>query len=128
MAEEAIGIKNTKLLVIAAICAIVALVAHNLHINYIRGRERGERKELLRVERDLGQGDVIEKGDLTVEIVPVRPEHEKFLGRALNAGQLHVAIGKRVTEAVQKGDYLKWGQVRGLGGKSSRANIQRFFG
>ncbi|HUT61755.1 MAG TPA: hypothetical protein VNA25_28285 [Phycisphaerae bacterium] len=108
MADEAPGIQNKGMLIVAVVLGLLAVLIYNWQIQRVRAESRGEMVKLLRFERDKKPGDEIDAAkDLIVQEV----------SKKLAAGLGDVAIVERgetpkkydrfpVNQRVLKGQFL----------------------
>lgn len=108
MAQEAPGIQNKWLLVIAAVLGLLVVVIFNVHINQVRNAAKGEPVRLVRFARDIEVGERVTRKDL--EVVEVDQKLAAPLGNIVTEDQLNVADGV-MSQSALKGNWFMWSFV-----------------
>jgi len=108
-AEETPGIQNKGLLVVAAVLGLVVVVIYNIHIQDVRKAGRGKTVALLQYARDLEGGETLTRKD--IELVRVPKESAQPLGNVVDEDNKDYAVGSKINQDVQKGQWVLWGHV-----------------
>ncbi len=106
MAEEAPGVQNKWLLVIAVVIGLVVVALHNVHVGAVRRQARGRELQLLRTRVDLEPGARIERADL--EVVTIREENAEPFGNVLTERDIGTAVRENVNQRIPAGRWLTW--------------------
>ncbi len=113
------GLRNVKLLVIAGVIALLAVIGYNVSIQQAAEEARGETVRVLQYTEDLDIGE-----ELTADSVAVKEVSKTFAG---NLGKVIVlkedesaglVVGMTLARGVKKGRWAFWDDVRRAGGKS----------
>ena len=104
--QEAPGVQNKWLLVIAAVIGLVVVAVYNVHVAGVRRQARGEQARRLRTKVDLEPGDRIERQDL--EVVPIRTENAKAFGNVLKEKDMEFALRSSVNRTLPANRWLTW--------------------
>ena len=127
MSNNAPGVQNKMLLVVAIVLAIVVVVAYNLHVSRIRASVTDVAGTKLRLLRDIQPGQKIKSDDL--ESVPVSSEQLKVLGEVVDADSTEAkdAFGYPLNQAIPRGNWLRWDHLPQRGNDGPAANIRPGF-
>jgi hypothetical protein len=109
MAEEAPGIRNKGMLLIALALGAIVVVVYNVHVNRIREEGRGRTVKLLRFTHDRNADEVIRQTDL--EAVPVDKGTQDSLGSVIPADDISFAVGQKLNQGVLVGQWLRYGHI-----------------
>lgn len=109
--EEQSGGQNVWLLLIALGLGLVVVIIYNVHILKVREEGRGEAVQLIRVTRDLDQGEKIAEEDLVVKLVP--KQHQVSLGKVVPGENLSYVVGETLNSPINKGRWLTWAHITG---------------
>jgi len=109
MAEETKGVKNTGLLIVAIILALVVAVVYNAHIAHIKETREGKVNYLLEYTRSLEAGDRIDEKDIIAKGLNI-PDLSK-LGNVVTNEDRSTIIGKTITQSVRVGQFVEWGHT-----------------
>jgi Flp pilus assembly protein CpaB len=109
--DERGGIQNVWLLFIALVLGALVVVIYNVHIYNVRREARGKTVRLLRVTRDMREGEDLKKEDL--EVVAVPRQYERSLGDVVGEDNLSFATGQMLNRPIEKGRWLLWEHITG---------------
>lgn len=106
MAEEAQGIQNKRLLLVAGVLAGVVVVIYNLHIREVRRVGRGEDVKVFSIKHNMDEGQEITLKD--VDPLEIKARHAEALGNVVRDKR---ALPARLRVSVEKNQYLQWNHI-----------------
>jgi len=122
MAEEAQGVRNKWLLLVAVLLGVVVVIIYNADRRRAIEAAKGEDVAVLTYTRDLSIGDTVVPRDLTVTMMDAKAVER--LGDVMKKKDREgfFAVPRRIRQDVTKSDLAKWSHVTGTkGGYPSHA-------
>lgn len=113
MAEEAKGVQNKAVLIIAVVLAVIMVAIYNFHVAFLKKTLQPEKVKLLKTNRDLKPGDRITAKDVVT--VEVEKASLDAIGSVIT--DMAFVTGNPVNQAVDKDRFLLWAYFT-----SARAN------
>ncbi|HNX26696.1 MAG TPA: RcpC/CpaB family pilus assembly protein [Phycisphaerae bacterium] len=124
--QQAIGVQNKWLILIALVLGILAAAVYNLHIKAIRDEYEGNSVKIIELRRDLSAGDRLRSDCIEACEIPATEAARKSFGNVIKWSQkdmLLVEGGKRVNQPVRKGQFLLWDHITGREGTNPSNRI-----
>lgn len=122
--EKSSGIQNKWLLIIALVLGALVVLVYNAHIRAIRSEKEGQYRDIVEMTKDLKADGKITRRHIAKIRIPAGDE--KAFRKVIPWKQrdwLLAGGGRRVNQAVKKGEYLLWDHVMGGSGASPAGTL-----